>query len=47
MQRGVVFVGISPREMMGRGEVQPMNDYGVDSHVPPSLFSFPGHHHQL
>ena len=47
MRRGVVFVGISPREMMGRWEVQLMNDDGIDSHVPPLLVSSPGHRHQL
>ena len=46
MRRGVVFVGMSPREMMGRGQVQLMNDDGIDSHVPPLLSFSPGRRHQ-
>jgi hypothetical protein len=30
----VVFVGMSPRQMMGRGQVQLMKDDGIDAHVP-------------
>ena len=42
----MVFVGMSPRQMMGRGQVQLMNHDGIDSHVPPLLSSPPSRRHQ-